>query len=103
MTKLPEIPSEYIEPYLVKFMGSMIQFVASARTAEEKAKLNGVGWTVDEVKSWVKGVEVFVSQSCGIHSRYAMMNEMYKFVEIPNDKLLKICKKICFESVNDEE
>jgi hypothetical protein len=60
---LMEIPSEFIEPYLSTFMGSMVEFVASARTEEEKAKLNGVGWTVAEVKAWVKGVEVFISQT----------------------------------------
>ena len=93
---LREIPSEYIEPYLATFMGSMVEFVASAITEEEKAKRNGLGWTVAEIKAWVKGVEVFVSHSCGIHARYAMMNEMYKFVELPDDKLKEICHKATY-------
>jgi hypothetical protein len=96
---LREIPSEFIEPYLATFMGSMVEFIASARTPEEKAKLNGIGWTVDEVKNWVKGVEVFVSMTCGIHARYAMMNEMYKFNEIDNDKLKEICRKVTYGEI----
>jgi ribosomal protein L13E len=96
---LPEIPSEFIEPYLATFMGSMVEFVASAITEEEKAKRNGCGWTVAEIKAWVKGVEVFVSHSCGIHARYAMMNEMYKFVEMPDDVLKAICHKVTYGEI----
>jgi len=96
---LKEIPSEFIEPYLATFMGSMVEFVASAITAEEKAKRNGGGWTVDEIKNWVKGVEVFVSMTCGVHARYAMMNEMYKFIEMPNDELKAVCHKVTYEEI----
>ena len=46
---LPQIPSEFIEPYLATFMGSMVEFIASAITEEEKAKRNGLGWTVAEI------------------------------------------------------
>jgi hypothetical protein len=103
MSKLNQIPSEYIEPYLAKFMGSMVDFVASAvLTEEEKQKRNGCGWTVAEVKSWIKGVELFVSHSCGIHAQYAMMNEMHRFTELPDEKLLEICKKVSREVVRDE-
>ena len=103
MVKLPEIPSEFIEPYLAKFMGSMIEFLSSAYiTEEELAKHNGVGWTVAEVKHWVKGVEVFVSGSCGIHSRYAMINEMQKMTEMPDADLKILCRKITYESFDDK-
>jgi hypothetical protein len=96
-TKLPQIPSEYIEPYLVKFMGSMVGFIASSCDTEaDKEKRNGIGWTIDEVKNWVKGVEVFVSHSCGVHARYAMMNEMHRFTEMPNDELKKVCRKVFY-------
>ena len=94
--KLPEIPSEFIEPYLAKFMGSMVEFVAGARTAEQKEK-NKVGWTVEEVKQWVKGVELFTSMYCGIHAQYAMMNAQRDFERVPNDKLLEICKQVVRE------
>lgn len=97
-TKLPEIPSEFIEPYLVKFMGSMLEFFASAHlTEEDKVTIGkGTGWTVKEIKTWIKGVEVFVSNSCGIHARYAMMNEMYKMIDMPDDELRKLARKICW-------
>jgi hypothetical protein len=103
MSKLPEIPSEYIEPYLAKFMGSMVEFAASAvLTQEEKAERGGIGWTIAEVKSWVKGLELFVNHYCGIHARYAMMNEMYKFVETPDEEMQRICKKIIFGDPADK-
>jgi len=95
--KLPEIPSEFIEPYLAKFMGSMISFITSSRTKEQIEERGGIGWTIQDVKCWIKGVELFVSETCGIHARYAMMNGMYKFNDIPDDELYKICKKIEME------
>lgn len=99
------IPSEYIEPYLAKFMGNMVAFFASAHlTKEEKEKIGkGSGWTVDEVKSWIKGVEVFVSEMCGIHARYAMMNEMYKMIDVPNEELKEICRKIVNSKYDSDE
>jgi len=98
MNKLPEIPSEYIEPYLVKFMGSMIEFIANACiTQEELAERRGSGFTVAQIKAWVKGVEVFVSETCGIHARYAAMNKMLEFCDIPDDELRELCKKIVNE------
>jgi hypothetical protein len=98
--KLPEIPSEYIEPYLVKFMGSMIEFVSSACITQEEldTERKGVGWTVAEIKGWVKGVEVFVSQTCGIHARYAAMNKMLEFCDVPDVELKELCQKIVRES-----
>ena len=89
---LPEIPSEFIEPYLVKFMGNMIQYVACART--EKTEY---GWTVKDVRQWIKGVEVFVSEFCGIHSRYAMMNELNRWEKMTDEQLKELCDKIINE------
>ena len=99
--KLPEIPSEFIEPYLSKFLGNMVGFIASACTEEEKKK-RGTGWTVDDIKAWIKGVEVFVSQTCGIHARIAMANEYYdRISRIDNDELKKICQDIYFGKKED--
>lgn len=96
---LPEIPSEFIEPYLQKFMGTIIDFAASACTEEELKKRNGVGWTIAEVKQWVKGVELFVSTTCGVHARLAMQNEFYqRWKNIPDDKIKEICRKIIYEN-----
>jgi hypothetical protein len=93
---LPEIPSEFIEPYLVKFMGNMIQYVAYARSEEDK-KARNLGWTVADVKQWLKGVEVFVSEFCGIHSRYAMMHEVQRWQEMTDEQLKEMCDKVIEE------
>jgi len=79
----------------------MIDFIASARTEEEKQKF-GCGWTVADIKSWIKGVEVFVSHSCGIHARYAMMDELNKFLHMSDEELYNLCHKISMEVVRDE-
>ncbi len=100
--ELPEIPSEFIEPYLSKFMGSMVEFVASAcLTQEELDERQGIGWTVADVKKWVKGVEVFVSQTCGIHSRLAMQNEMDRFCSLPDAELKEVCRKVVMGSFEE--
>ena len=99
--ELPKIPSEFIEPYLAQFMGNMVEFMSNARTTEEKEKLGGVGWTAEEVKHWVKGVELFVSWYCGIHAKYAMMNAQRDFDRIPNDKLQEICKSVVNDYLHD--
>ncbi len=101
--KLPEIPSEFIEPYLSKFMGSMVEFVSSACLTQEELETErqGIGWTVADVKQWVKGVEVFVSQTCGIHARYAMMNEMDRFTKLPDAELKEVCRKVVRESFEE--
>jgi hypothetical protein len=104
-SNLNEIPSELIEPYLAKFMGSMVEFVSSACLTQEEldTERKGVGWTVAEVKKWVKGVEVFVSQTCGIHARYAMMNEMHRFCEMPDAELKEVCRKVVREQFEEEQ
>lgn len=96
---LPEIPSEFIEPYLQKFMGHIIEFASSAcLTEEELAQRNGVGWTIAQIKQWVKGVELFVSWTCGIHARLAMQNEFYNhWKNLPDDQIKAICKQVMDE------
>lgn len=94
MKKLPEIPSDFIEPYLVDFLGRMVEFIATSKLTNEE-KVNKVGWTVSEMKQRIKGVELFVSFYCGIHARYAMMNAFQDhFEKIPDDELREICKKV---------
>ena len=82
MSKLPEIPSEYIEPYLVKFMSYLIESIAMGFKTPQQAK--------DEFR----GIEHFVSQFCGIHARLACGNEYYDFIKIPNDKLKDVCTEV---------
>ncbi|MFA5366631.1 MAG: hypothetical protein WC333_02005 [Dehalococcoidia bacterium] len=103
MNEINKIPSEYIEPYLVKFLGSMIDFLACAYlTEEDKQNIGrGIGWTVAEVKLWIKGVEVFVSQSCGIHASIAMSNQLEKFICMPDKELKEMCAKVAREAVRE--
>jgi hypothetical protein len=101
---LNEIPSEFIEPYLAKFMGSMVEFVSSACLTQEEldTERKGIGWTVADIKKWVKGVEVFVSETCGIHARMAMMNEMSRFCDMSDQDLYETCKKVVQESLEKQ-
>jgi hypothetical protein len=100
--KLPEIPSEFIEPYLTKFMGNIIEFASTACTEEELKERNGVGWTIAELKQWIKGVEMFVSWTCGIHARLAMSNEFYnRWKYMPDDEIKRICKKVMDKIYSD--
>lgn len=94
--ELPEIPSEFIEPYLQKFMGSMVGFIANAYLTEaEKQEVGrGCGWTVAEIKTWINGVDVFINQSCGLHAQLAMSNQAKDICRIPDDKLREICKEV---------
>lgn len=44
-------------------------------------------------------MEVFVSMSCDIHARYAMMNEFYnRWKDIPDSDLKDICIKVIKET-----
>ena len=82
MSKLPEIPSEYIEPYLVKFMSYLIESIAMGFKTPQQAKED------------FRGVEHFVSQFCGIHARLACGNEYYRFKDYDDEELLALCKRI---------
>jgi hypothetical protein len=82
MSKLPEIPSEYIEPYLVKFMSYLIESIAMGFKTPQQAK--------DEFK----GIEHFVSQFCGIHARLACGNEYYSFIGFKDEDLQALCDKV---------
>ena len=81
MKDLPEIPSEFIEPYLKRFLMIQTEGVAMGRTPEQaRAALNGV--------------EYFISCFGGIHSRLATMNEYYRFSKLPDEEMISICKKV---------
>ena len=80
---LPEIPSEYIEPYLVTFIGGIIESVGYGFKKPEEARQD------------LKGVSRFVSQMCGIHARMAVNNKYTDFIGMPDEEMLKICRKVC--------
>lgn len=83
LSELNEIPSEFLEPYLVKFMSYIIEAV-------------GTNWkTPAEARAELKGIESFVSLFGGVHSRYAMMHQYFNFVNLKDEDMIKICKKAC--------
>lgn len=79
---LPKIPSEYLNPYLQRFLMSKLECVAMGYN------------TADEAKAELKVIDCFVSMFGGIHSRYAMMNEYNRINDISNEDLIKIAKSI---------
>jgi hypothetical protein len=91
MSKLPEIPSDFIEPYLVKYVGYIIDCIGNGCKTPEEAKQD------------LLGVERFVSMFGGIHSRLACTNQYYMIINMPDDALLELCQKTVKESVADAE
>lgn len=81
MDNLPEIPSEFIEPYFIRFISMEIEGIALGYTKPSEAKKK------------LKVIEDFAMRFCGIHAQYATMNEIRKFKSIPNKKLIQICKE----------
>lgn len=99
---LPEIPSEFIEPYLTKFMGNIIEFAANAVTQEEKERRGGSGFTITEIRQWVKGLELFVQWNCAIHARYAMSNEFYqRWCFMTDEQIQTLCRQVMEESLSE--
>lgn len=84
--KLPEISSDYIEPYLVRNFSLTIEGVACGYT------------TPDEARSYLKAIEIFVSRFCGLHARMAAMNETYKFCDLNDEVMIEICKSAYWEA-----
>jgi hypothetical protein len=90
MAKLPEIPSDFIEPYLVKYFGYIIDCVGYGLKSP------------DEAKKDLLGLERFISLFGGIHSKLAISNEYYRITKMSNAQFLSVCKKVVKESVADE-
>ena len=78
---LMEIPSEYIEPYLIAMLSMELEGI-EFRPTEERLL---------EAKQNLKGVETFVSRFASIHARYAVMNVYEKFYRMTLEDALKIC------------
>lgn len=87
LSKLNEIPSEFIEPYLVAYQSMLIEFVALEY------------YTPKEAKNKFEAIEDFVSLFGGIHSRLATQNAYYRFDNIPDGKMVEFCKGICKNSI----
>ena len=78
---LPEISSDFIEPYFQRFLSMQIESVGAGLI------------TPKEAKEYLKGVEYFACFT-GIHCRIATANMYGKFISLPDHELLEMCKKI---------
>ena len=90
MAKLPEIPSEFIEPYIVKFVSYLILSIATETI------------TPAEARSDYAGLEHFISLYGGIHVRFATSNDFARFTKLPDDEMYKLCKEVA-ESAKGED
>lgn len=82
LSKMDEIPSEFIEPYLLTFLKSKIESV-------------GLGYeTPEQVRQQLKVIERFTSLFCGLHARIATSNQYRKFYNLSNDDMIEICKEV---------
>jgi hypothetical protein len=86
---LPKIPSEYIEPYLQRFLTIQIEGVGIGMTKPEDARNN------------LKGVKFFVSCFGGIHASLATQNVYWDFINMSDEQMIKICKEVV-EQCKDE-
>lgn len=77
-----KIPSEFIEPYLQRFLMLALEEIAYFNTP------------ISEIKARLNGVRYFISCYGGIHSELAVNNQYLKFCAIPDDKLKQIAKDI---------
>ena len=78
---LADIPSEYIEPYVVKFISSHLESIALGCMSPKQMKAD------------LRGVEHFISMFGGIHSRLATSNNYYDMLRLNDDDLLDICRE----------
>lgn len=90
MDKPIEIPSELIEPYLKHFLMLQVESVAFGLI------------TPEETKTYLKGVEYFVTCYCGVHARFATSNMYGKFLRMKDEDLIEICKNT-FKAKKDEK
>lgn len=81
MPKLAEIPSEFIEPYLQRFLSIQIESCAC-------------GVSPEDIRSNLKGVQFFISCFGAIHSRYAVNNEYDRMIRLSNEDMTAICKRV---------
>ena len=81
MDKLKEIPSEFIEPYLVNFLSEHIFAIGHELETPEQARIS------------LKEVDRFVSQYCGIHARIGTSNKYREFINLDNKEMIDICKE----------
>jgi len=77
---LSQIPSEFIEPYLVAMLSIELECIAFTFTEEQ----------LEQSKANLKGIERFVSRFCGIHASIATGNVYYDFYRMTLEDVKKI-------------
>lgn len=89
---LEKIPSEFIEPYLIKMLSIELECI-EFRPTEER---------LEEAKQNLKGVERFINRFGGIHSSLAISNVYRPFYELTLEQALDICKRSFKERFDDD-
>lgn len=89
---LPEIPSEFIEPYLTAMLSVELECIEFSFTEDR----------LNEAKQNLKGVERFVSRFCGIHSKIATGNVYRNFYDLTLEDCFNIFKKHSPEFYKDK-
>lgn len=84
--KLPEIPSEFIEPYAQKFLSQIIEAVGIGMTKPEQARVS------------LKEVERFICRFSGIHARLAVSNEYNRFCTLDDKTMVELCQQAVKET-----
>lgn len=79
---LPEISSEFIEPYAQRFLMMQLESVALGLI------------TPAEAKEYMKGAEYFITTFSAIHSRMATANEYDRFMSLSDRDLKTIADKV---------
>lgn len=80
MDKLAKIPSEFIEPYLIRFLSIQIESVAFGLISPDEARKN------------LAGVEYFVTCFCGVHANIATGYKYGRFCRLTDEHMIEICK-----------
>jgi len=79
---LPEISSEFIEPYAQRFLMMQLESIYFGLITPEQAKAS------------IKEVEYFISCFSGIHARLATSNIYYGFRSMSDEKIIEISKSV---------
>lgn len=88
LSHLDEIPSEFIEPYIVTYISMTIESV-------------GFGFdTPAEARERLQGLERFISIFAGVHARIATQNQVYKICGLSDEKMISMCKQVCKQENN---
>lgn len=79
---LPKINSEFIEPYLKRFLIQIIESVAIGLTTPEEARNDP------------RGVNYFIGSFGSLHANIATNNEYNRFISLSDEQMIEICKEV---------